>query len=236
MLATCGHTVFRQRTSVWGRRRRERSPVATSTKHADYPGHPLRRIRTPARCDPDECWSRNLRGGSRRIDRRRRRSGEVGDRFWPSHGAARATRRVDARVVAEAEVAGSVHRRDARSDWNHLDAILARTAADLAGRKSTTAVADLEAAATSRPAPLSLRAALAGPDMSVIAEIKRASPSRGAFRCRVDPATVANDYIAGGAAAISVLTDEPFFQGTLGDLDAAASVSHGWGQDSPGIA
>jgi indole-3-glycerol phosphate synthase len=107
-----------------------------------------------------------------------------------------------------------------------LDAILARTAADLAVRKSITAVKGLEAAADSRPAPLSLRAALAGPEMSVIAEIKRSSPSRGAFPVSIDPATLANDYIAGGAAAISVLTDEPFFQGTLGDLEAAASVAH----------
>jgi indole-3-glycerol phosphate synthase len=107
-----------------------------------------------------------------------------------------------------------------------LDAILARTAADLAVRKSITAVTGLEAAADSRPAPLSLRAALAGPEMSVIAEIKRASPSRGTFPVSIDPATLAIDYIAGGAAAISVLTDEPFFQGTLGDLEAAASVAH----------
>jgi indole-3-glycerol phosphate synthase len=61
--------------------------------------------------------------------------------------------------------------------------------------------------------------------MSVIAEIKRASPSRGPFPVSVDPAAVAEDYISGGAAAISVLTDEPFFQGSLGDLDAAASVA-----------
>ena len=108
-----------------------------------------------------------------------------------------------------------------------LDAILARTSADLADRKSTTPVADLEAAARSRPVPISLRAALAGPDMSVIAEFKRASPSRGTFPVRIEPATVANDYIAGGAAAISVLTDEPFFQGSLRDLDAVASVSRG---------
>lgn len=60
-----------------------------------------------------------------------------------------------------------------------LDAILTRTAADLADRKSLATVADLEAAAHSRQAPLSLRASLGGPDMSVIAEIKRASPSRG---------------------------------------------------------
>src|SRR5688572_30071145 len=106
-----------------------------------------------------------------------------------------------------------------------LDAILSRTAVDLAGRKVTIPASDLEAAARSRPAPLSLRAALAGPEMSVIAEIKRASPSRGPFPVSVEPAEVANDYIVGGAAAISVLTDEPFFQGSLGDLDAAATVA-----------
>jgi indole-3-glycerol phosphate synthase len=107
-----------------------------------------------------------------------------------------------------------------------LDAILARTAADLADRKAITAVANLEAAACAKSAPLSLRAALGGRDMSVIAEVKRASPSRGAFQVNVAPATVANDYVSGGAAAISVLTDEPFFQGSLGDLDAVAGVVH----------
>jgi len=106
-----------------------------------------------------------------------------------------------------------------------LDAILSRTAADLAERKVIMPVSDLEAAACSRPAPLRLRAALAGPEMSVIAEIKRASPSRGTFPVSVDPAAVAHDYIAGGAAAISVLTDEPFFQGSLGDLGAVATIA-----------
>ena len=114
-----------------------------------------------------------------------------------------------------------------------LDAILTRTATDLADRKSTTAVADLEAAARFRRAPLSLRDALGGPDMSVIAEIKRASPSRGAFPVNVEPATVARDYVSGGAAAISVLTDEPFFQGTLGDLEAAASAAHSGDRSVP---
>src|SRR3954469_13965129 len=107
-----------------------------------------------------------------------------------------------------------------------LDAILARTASDLADRKATTAVADLAAAAVRRRAPLSLLAALGGPDMSVIAEVKRASPSRGAFQAIVEPATVARDYLSGGAAAISVLTDEPFFRGSLDDLEAVASVAH----------
>jgi len=107
-----------------------------------------------------------------------------------------------------------------------LDEILARTSADLAERKVNVPVSHLEATACSRPAALSLRAALAGPEMSVIAEIKRASPSRGTFPVTVEPATVAREYISGGAAAISVLTDEPFFQGSLNDLDAAAGVAH----------
>ncbi len=107
-----------------------------------------------------------------------------------------------------------------------LDAILARTAADLAARKQIAQISELEAAARSRSAPRGLRAALAGPEISVIAEIKRASPSRGAFPVSIDPATVAKEYVAGGAAAISVLTDEPYFQGSLADLDAAARVAH----------
>lgn len=107
-----------------------------------------------------------------------------------------------------------------------LGAILSRTAADLAARKLTARASVLEAAARSRPAPRSLRAAIAGPEISVIAEIKRASPSRGAFPVSIDPATVAKEYVAGGAAAISVLTDEPYFQGSLDDLDAAATIAH----------
>jgi indole-3-glycerol phosphate synthase len=114
-----------------------------------------------------------------------------------------------------------------------LDEILARTTADLSERKSTVPVSDLAAAARSRPAPLSLRAALAGPEMSVIAEIKRASPSRGTFPVIVDPANLAREYIAGGAAAISVLTDEPFFQGSLADLDTTAGVARTCGRPVP---
>jgi indole-3-glycerol phosphate synthase len=114
-----------------------------------------------------------------------------------------------------------------------LDAILARTCADLAERKLTMPMAALEAVARARRTPVSLRAALAGPEMSVIAEIKRASPSRGTFPVAVEPSSLARDYIAGGAAAISVLTDEPFFQGSLGDLDAAATVAHAHAKPVP---
>lgn len=107
-----------------------------------------------------------------------------------------------------------------------LDRILARTAADVAVRRAQVSIADLERRAVDRASPLGLRAALAVPGISVIAEIKRASPSRGVFPVTVDPAVVAAEYLGGGAAALSVLTDEPFFHGSLVDLAGAAGVAH----------
>jgi indole-3-glycerol phosphate synthase len=107
-----------------------------------------------------------------------------------------------------------------------LDRILERTAADVDVRKAETVLPGLEAKARSRSAPVDFAAALAEPGMAVIAEIKRASPSRGTFPVSIDPARVAAEYIAGGAAALSVLTDGPFFQGSLRDLEEAAAVAH----------
>jgi len=72
-----------------------------------------------------------------------------------------------------------------------------------------------------RPGP-SLRSALAAPGVSVIAEIKRGSPSRGPLAPGLDPVALATQYVAGGASAVSVLTAPLGFSGSLGDLEAVA--------------
>lgn len=75
--------------------------------------------------------------------------------------------------------------------------------------------------ATSRPRARSLRAALRADGLSVIAEIKRRSPSAGPIDLSLDPASQALEYQRGGAAAISVLTEPEFFGGSLVDLEDA---------------
>ena len=85
--------------------------------------------------------------------------------------------------------------------------------------------AHLERAAAGRRDYRGLAAALARPGLRVIAEIKRASPSRGPIAPALDPAALARAYAAGGAAALSVLTEPDFFQGSPDDLHRARAAT-----------
>lgn len=92
---------------------------------------------------------------------------------------------------------------------------------DAERRAAVRPLADLERAALARPAAKDAKAALApSAQVKIIAEVKRASPSRGALAEIPDPAHQASLYESGGASAISVLTEERRFGGSLADLEA----------------
>ncbi len=102
-----------------------------------------------------------------------------------------------------------------------LDDIVAGVREDLAVREERVALVDLQRRAERRDAALDARAALTAPSgVKVIAEVKRSSPSKGAMAAIADPAGLAEDYAAGGATIISVLTERRRFGGSLDDFDA----------------
>lgn len=107
-----------------------------------------------------------------------------------------------------------------------LDKIVARTSADVETRKSLVPYQELERQAERAAPAISLHAALRKPALGLIAEIKRASPSKGRFPVEFEVADVAESYRTSGADAISVLTDGPFFQGSLADLAETAAIAH----------
>jgi indole-3-glycerol phosphate synthase len=101
-----------------------------------------------------------------------------------------------------------------------LEQILTTTRGRLEGLRSRRA--ELERQAAAAPNPPGWASALDRQTVGVIAEVKRRSPSAGAIRPDLDPVAHARAYAAGGAVAISVLTDEPYFGGSLQDLEAVA--------------
>ena len=101
-----------------------------------------------------------------------------------------------------------------------LDEILAAKRAELARHKRETPLGELEARARRAPFPLNLSGALWGDRVRLIAEVKKASPSKGVLAEHYDPAALAVRYAENGAAAISVLTEVDHFQGSLDHLQA----------------
>ncbi|MDX6372391.1 MAG: indole-3-glycerol phosphate synthase [Nocardioidaceae bacterium] len=99
-----------------------------------------------------------------------------------------------------------------------LDDIVAGVRIDLARRRTVASEADLRAALADVDPARDPMPALRGPGSSVIAEVKRRSPSKGDLAEIADPAVLARHYAAGGAAVISVLTEERRFSGSLDDL------------------
>lgn len=105
-----------------------------------------------------------------------------------------------------------------------LDDIVAGVRVDLAEREARTSLADLRAALADVDPPRDPMPHFRAPGSSVIAEVKRRSPSKGALADIPDPAELARRYEAGGAAAISVLTEQRRFGGSIDDLRAVRAA------------
>jgi indole-3-glycerol phosphate synthase len=105
-----------------------------------------------------------------------------------------------------------------------LDGIIAGVREDLAAREQALPLGELRARLADAPAPRDPMPHFRAAGSSVIAEVKRKSPSKGALAEIPDPAALAQEYAAGGAAAISVLTEQRRFGGSLEDLRAVRAA------------
>ena len=99
-----------------------------------------------------------------------------------------------------------------------LDEIVANSSLELEARKNSVPVEELRRVASEQTPPLDFASALRGERIRLIAEVKKASPSRGVIRSDFNPVEIAQTYAANGASAISVLTDAKYFQGSLNYL------------------
>lgn len=106
-----------------------------------------------------------------------------------------------------------------------LDRIVAHKREEVALRRERTPLAEVARIARDQPPALDFAGALARPGMRLIAEVKGASPSKGVLIEPFEPEAIAADYLAAGADAISVLTDERFFKGSLDHLRAVKALS-----------
>lgn len=105
-----------------------------------------------------------------------------------------------------------------------LDKIIEHKRGEIGVAEARRSLNELKAACKNAPAPRDFIGALHKPTVALIAEIKHASPSKGVLIDPFDPVALATFYAQHGAAAISVLTDEKFFQGHLDDLIAVRAV------------
>lgn len=114
-----------------------------------------------------------------------------------------------------------------------LERIVAHKRREVAERQARRPFAAIDRSARARPPALDFAAALAAPGMRLIAEVKGVSPSKGVLIAPFAPATIAADYLAHDADAISVLTDETFFGGSLDHLGEVKTLSLAASQPRP---
>jgi indole-3-glycerol phosphate synthase len=105
-----------------------------------------------------------------------------------------------------------------------LDRIVSHNLQELEHKKRRLPLAELQRIASEQPPALDLASALRGDGIRLIAEVKKASPSRGVIRSNFDPVEIAKIYAGNGAAAISILTEARHFQGSLDHLKTIKTI------------
>ncbi len=114
-----------------------------------------------------------------------------------------------------------------RSDSPHiLKKIVEVKSREVERLKIEAPVEALEERIAAQPQPLDFAASLVGKRVRVIAEVKRASPSRGVLRENLDVEWLAGLYVENGAAAVSVLTNRDHFHGSVEEMEAVAAIAH----------